>query len=52
MNATTEEITRDVNQISTVTKETFSAPEELSAAASGLSDLSSHLEGSVQRFRV
>ena len=52
MNATTEEISRDINHISTVTKETFSSSEELSAAASGLSDLSRHLEGTVQKFKV
>ncbi len=52
MNATTEEISRDINHISDVTKETFSSSEELSAAASGLSDLSRHLEGTVQKFKV
>jgi len=52
MNATTEEISRDINHISDVTKETFSSSEELTAAASSLADLSRHLEGTVQRFKV
>jgi methyl-accepting chemotaxis protein len=52
MSATTEEISRDINHISTATKETFSSSEDLSAAASGLSDLSRHLEGTVQQFKV
>jgi len=52
MNATTEEIARDINQISVVTKETFSSSQEMSAAAGGLSELSRHLQGTVQRFKV
>jgi methyl-accepting chemotaxis protein len=52
MSATTNEITRDIEQISDVTKETFSSSEGISVAAASLSELSRHLEGSVQRFRI
>jgi len=52
MSATTEEMTRDITQISDVTKETFSSSEGISRAASSLSELSGHLEGSVQRFKI
>jgi methyl-accepting chemotaxis protein len=52
MNATTEEIAKDINQISVVTKETFSSSKEMSAAASGLSELSRHLEGVVHTFKI
>jgi methyl-accepting chemotaxis protein len=52
MTATTDEIARDINQISVVTQETFSSSGEISQAAAGLSDLSRHLEGAVQNFKV
>ncbi len=52
MNATTNAITRDINQISVVTKETFSSSEEISGAAAGLSTLARGLEGVVQSFKV
>jgi methyl-accepting chemotaxis protein len=52
MNATTNAITRDINQISVVTKETFSSSEEISGAAAGLSNLARGLEGVVQSFKV
>ncbi len=52
MNATTNAITGDINQISVVTKETFSSSEEISGAATGLSGLATSLEGVVQSFKV
>ena len=52
MSATTEEMTRDITQVSDVTKEAFSSSEQISEAASALSELSGHLEGSVQRFKI
>jgi methyl-accepting chemotaxis protein len=52
MSATTNEIAKDINQISDVTKKNFSAAEEISGAASGLSDLAKHLESAVQNFKV
>ncbi len=52
MSATTNAITRDINQISVVTKETFSSSEEISGAAAGLSTLARGLEGVVQSFKV
>ena len=52
MSATTNAITRDINQISVVTKETFSSSEEISGAAAGLSSLARGLEGVVQSFKV
>jgi methyl-accepting chemotaxis protein len=52
MSATTNAITRDINQISVVTKETFSSSEEISGAATGLSTLARGLEGVVQSFKV
>ena len=52
MNVTTEEIARDINQISVVTRETFSSSKEMSASASGLSELSRHLEGVAHTFKI
>ncbi|MGA2106437.1 MAG: methyl-accepting chemotaxis protein [Syntrophorhabdales bacterium] len=52
MSATTEEMTRDITQVSDVTKEASSSSEQISEAASALSELSGHLEGSVQRFKI
>jgi len=52
MSATTNAITRDINQISVVTKETFSSSEEISGAAAGLSTLAKDLKGVVQSFKV
>jgi methyl-accepting chemotaxis protein len=52
MSATTNAITRDINQISVVTKETFASSEERSGAAAGLSNLARGLEGVVQSFKV
>jgi methyl-accepting chemotaxis protein len=52
MSATTNAITRDINQITVVTKETFSSSEEISGAAGGLSRLAKGLEGVAQSFKV
>jgi len=52
MSATTDEMTRDITLVSDVTKEAFSSSEEISEAASALSELSGHLEGSVGRFKI
>jgi methyl-accepting chemotaxis protein len=52
MSATTDEMTKDINQISAVTNEALSSTEEISGAATGLSELSGHLEPTVQRFKV
>lgn len=52
MSATTNEITQDINRISAVTKDTLSSSEEISGAAASLSELSRHLDGSVQRFKI
>lgn len=52
MNATTAEITKDMDQISRVTKETFASSEELSGAASNLSNLAKSMERSVQGFTI
>jgi methyl-accepting chemotaxis protein len=52
MSATTEEITRDINRISDVTKETFASSEELSGAARRLSGLAENLKASVRSFKV
>ena len=51
MSATTNEIAKDIHQISVVTKESFSASEEVSRAGAGLSELSRHLEQAVQTFK-
>lgn len=52
MSATTNAITRDINQISVVTKETFSSSEEISGAAASLSTLARGLEGVAHSFKV
>jgi methyl-accepting chemotaxis protein len=52
MSATTDEITRDINQISEVTKVSLTSAEEISGAAVELSQLATSLEGVVQRFKV
>ncbi|HVN95492.1 MAG TPA: methyl-accepting chemotaxis protein [Syntrophorhabdaceae bacterium] len=52
MNATTEEITRDINDISDVTKEAFHSSEEIFGAATGLSGSARSLEKVVQEFKV
>jgi methyl-accepting chemotaxis protein len=52
MNATTEEITRDINDISDVTKDTFHSSEEISGAATGLSGSARNLENAVQGFKI
>ncbi|MGA2106324.1 MAG: M28 family peptidase, partial [Syntrophorhabdales bacterium] len=52
MSATTDEITRDINHISAVTRENFSFSEEISGAAAGLSGLARTLEQDVSGFKV
>ncbi len=52
MSATTDAITRDINDISEVTKQTFASSEEISHAASGLSELAMDLTGVVQVFKI
>ena len=52
MSATSDEITRDINKISDVTKETLVSSEEISGAATGLSGLARNLEQTVQTFKV
>ncbi len=52
MSATTETITRDINHISDVTKETLGSSEEISEAAMGLSGLATSLQGTVQTFKI
>jgi len=52
MSATTDQITRDINTIQGVTKETFSSSEEISKAAKGLSSLAETLEKTVHTFKV
>lgn len=52
MSATTEEITRDINKISDVTKGTLSSAEEISGSAGGLSGLAESLEKTVRMFKV
>ncbi len=52
MNATTEVMSGDINEISDVTKETFSSSEEIAEAATGLSSLAQKLERDVQGFKV
>jgi methyl-accepting chemotaxis protein len=52
MSATTDEISKEINTISTVTKESFSSSEEISGAATGLSQLAINLEGVVQTFKI
>jgi methyl-accepting chemotaxis protein len=52
MSATTDEITRDINKISDVTKETLVSSEEISGAATGLSGLARNLEQTVATFKV
>ncbi|OPY68666.1 MAG: Methyl-accepting chemotaxis protein McpS [Syntrophorhabdaceae bacterium PtaU1.Bin034] len=52
MNATTEVMSADINQISEVTKETFSSSEEIARAATGLSSLAQKLERDVQGFKT
>jgi methyl-accepting chemotaxis protein len=52
MSSTTDGITRDINAIQSVTKETFSSSEEISKAAKGLSGLAETLEKTVHTFKV
>ena len=52
MSATTNQITRDINNISDVTRETLSSSEEMSQAAAGLSGLAENLEKTVGMFKV
>jgi methyl-accepting chemotaxis protein len=52
MYASTEEITRDMIQISGVTKENFASSEEISGAAKSLSVLAANLEKAVQSFKT
>ena len=52
MSATSDEITKDINKISDVTKGSLSSSEEISVAASGLSDLAISLEKAVRSFKV
>ena len=52
MSATTDEINRDINKISNVTKESLSSSEDISGAAAGLSGLAKNLEQTVQMFKV
>lgn len=52
MSATTDEITRDINQISMVTREALTSSEEISGASSSLAQLAGGLETSLQRFKV
>jgi methyl-accepting chemotaxis protein len=49
---TTDEITKDINHISDITKENFAFSEEISGAAAALSDLAGSLEKSVRNFKV
>lgn len=51
MSATTDEMTRDINLISDVTKESFSSSEEILGAADSLSKLSGRLESDVRPFK-
>ena len=52
MNATTEEITKDINHISDVTKDNLSSSEDISRTASELAGLASNLKNVVQSFKV
>jgi methyl-accepting chemotaxis protein len=52
MSATSTKITRDITQVSYVTKDNFSSFDEISGAARGLSDLARNLENVVQKFKV
>jgi len=52
MSATTDEISKDINTISIVTRKSFSSSEEISGAAMGLSKLAISLEGVVQTFKI
>jgi methyl-accepting chemotaxis protein len=52
MSATTDEITRDINQIWEVTKVNLSSSEEISGAAVELSQLATNLESAARKFRV
>ncbi|MGD0660125.1 MAG: methyl-accepting chemotaxis protein [Syntrophorhabdales bacterium] len=52
MSATTNGITRDINHISVVTKETFTSSEEISGAATSLSSLARTLEQDISDFKV
>jgi methyl-accepting chemotaxis protein len=52
MNATTEEITKDINHISDVTKDNLSSSEDISRTASGLAGLASNLKNVVQSFKI
>lgn len=52
MSATTDEISKDINTISTVTRTSFSSSQEISGAAMGLSKLAVSLEGVVQTFKI
>jgi methyl-accepting chemotaxis protein len=52
MSATSEEITRDINDISDVTKENFTSSEEILGAATSLSGLAKNLEKVAQSFKI
>ena len=52
MTLTTEEITRDINRISNVSKEAQVSSIEISKAAAGLSVLAEKLEETAQRFTI
>ena len=52
MYATTEEITRDMNQISGITKDNFASAEDISGAAKGLSVLAANLQKAVESFKT
>jgi methyl-accepting chemotaxis protein len=50
--SSTNGIARDIDNISDVTKETFSSSEEISGAAKGLAGLAENLEKTAQTFKV
>ena len=52
MSATTEEISKQISDISSVTKTTLTSSEEISGAAGGLARLSGKLEGVAETFKI
>jgi methyl-accepting chemotaxis protein len=52
MGATTDEVTRDIDKISVVSRDTLASAEDISGASTSMSDLARHLEGLVRSFKA
>jgi methyl-accepting chemotaxis protein len=52
MSATSEEITREIDQIATISRETSSSSEQTARASGELAALSTTLENIVREFRL